>query len=166
MKKCFSTIYRQVGQWSSLKWPCLAVVLGAGIIVPLARGTTASAAIPCQSDPVVTLSNGDVLDLSAVVDDSTDDVQQVSYTLHAPVGTSVTSEVDTSALGPKDTFQFYADEPAGTYRAGTKVTTLTPQISVAATTDLVSLLSLNGKVLSTASTSGQSPQTLWMNVSG
>src|SRR5438128_12259453 len=65
----------------------------------------------CRSDPVVTLSNGYVLDLSAVVNDTATDVQQVSYTLHAPVGTWVTSTVDTSVLGPKDTFQFYADEP-------------------------------------------------------
>jgi hypothetical protein len=117
----------------------------------------------CRSDPVVTLSNGVTLDLSTVVNDTTTDVQQVSYTLHVPEGTWVTSEVDTSVLGPKDTFHFYADEPPSTFSAGSKVTTLTPQIPVAATTDLVTV---TGTVLLTASASGQSPQTLWMNVSG
>ena len=117
----------------------------------------------CRSDPIVTLSNGNMLDLSAVVSDTATDVQQVSYTLHAPAGTSVTREVDTSALGPNDTFQFNADEPPRTYGAGTKVTTLTPQIPVAAKTVLVSA---KGKVLSTAAASGQSGQMLWMYVSG
>ena len=121
----------------------------------------------CRSDPVVTLSNGYVLDLSAVVNDTATDVQQVSYTLHAPLGTWVMSEVDTSLLGPRDTFQFYADEPPNTYSAGTKVTTLSPHIPVAATTDLVSSTGIvSGTVLLTASASGQSHQMLRMNVSG
>ena len=114
----------------------------------------------CRSDPVVTLSNGHALDLSAVVTDTYDDVQLVSYTLHAPVGTWVTGEVDTSVLGPKDTFQFYADEPPNTYSVATQVTTLTPQISVTATTDVVT-----GNGASTASASGQSRQSLWMDIS-
>ena len=117
----------------------------------------------CNSDPVVTLSNGDVLDLHATVDDAYADIQQVSYTLHAPVGTWVTSEVDTSLLGGKDTFLFRADNPPNTYSATTKVTTLTPQIAVVAATELVSV---NGTLLSHAWVSGQSPQTLWMYVSG
>src|SRR5437588_8370228 len=90
-----------------------------------------------RSDPVVTLSNGVTLDLSTVVNDTTTDVQQVSYTLHAPIGTWVTSEVDTSMLGPKDTFHFYADKPPGTFSVGSKVTTLTPQIHVASTMHVV-----------------------------
>jgi hypothetical protein len=116
----------------------------------------------CRSDPVVTLSNGITLDLSTVANDTYDDVQQVGYTLHLPVGTSVTSEVYTSVLGPHDTFQFHADEPPSTCRADAKVTT-PPQIPVAAATDLVSV---NGTVVSTASAAGQSPYMLWTNFSG
>ena len=141
-----------------------AAVLSASLLArSLVAPDTHAAISGCRSDPVVTLSNGAVLDLHATVDDTYDDVQQVSYTLYVPKGTWVTSEVDTSALGPKDTFQFYADEPPNTYSAGTKVTTGTPQIPAAATMDLVKL---TGTVLSTASASGKSPQTLWMNVSG
>ena len=76
-------------------------------------------------------------------------------------------DIDTSALGPKDTFQFYADEPPDTYSASAKANTLTPQMPVAATTDLVSPTGIvSSTVLSADSASGQSPQTLWMNVSG
>jgi hypothetical protein len=117
----------------------------------------------CRSDLIVTLSNGDALDVSTVVDDTTTDVQQVRYTLHAQIETWVTSEVVTSVLGPKDTFRFYADEPPSTCRAATRVDTLPPPIPVATATDL---LSVNGTLLSTAAASGQCPQTLWMDVSG
>ena len=141
-----------------------AALLSASLLAHSLMAPDTHAAISgCRSDPVVTLSNGDALDLHATVDDAYSDVQQVSYTLHAPIGTWVTSEVDTSVLGPKDTFHFFADEPPSTFSAGAKATTLTPQMPVAATTDLVSA---NGTVLATASASGQSPQTLWMNVSG
>src|SRR5436305_10619659 len=87
-------------------------VLSASLLARSLLAPATHAAIgDCRSDPVVTLSNGHALDLSAVVDDTTTDVRQVSYTLHAPLGTWVTSEVDTSALGPRDTFPFYADQP-------------------------------------------------------
>jgi hypothetical protein len=117
----------------------------------------------CRSDPIVTLSNGYAFDLHATVYTTYDDVQLVTYTLHAPVGTWVTSEVDTSLLGGKETFLFRADNPPNTYTAATKVDTLTPQIPVVAATDLVNA---TGTALSTDRVSGQSQQMLWMNVSG
>jgi hypothetical protein len=117
----------------------------------------------CNSDPVVTLSNGYAFDLHATVDDAYADIQQVTYTLHAPKGTWVTNEVDTSLLGGKETFLFRADNPPNTYSATTKVDTLTPQIPVVAAMDLVNV---TGTVLSTDRVSGQSQQMLWMNVSG
>ena len=140
-----------------------AAVLSASLLTrSLVAPATHAAIGGCNSDPVVTLSNGAVLDLHAVVDDAYADIQQVSYTLHAPVGTWVTSEVDTSLLGPKDTFLFRADNLPNTYSAATQVDTLTPQISVVAATELVSV---NGTLVSTARVSGQSQQMLWMNVS-
>jgi hypothetical protein len=140
-----------------------AALLSASLLAHSLLAPATHAAIGgCNSDPVVTLSNGDVLDLHATVDDTYADVQQVSYTLHAPVGTWITGEVDTSLLGGKATFQFHADNPPNTYSAATKVTTLTPQISVVAATDLVDV---TGTVVSTARVSGQSHQMLWMNVS-
>src|SRR5438874_4856866 len=108
-----------------------AALLSASLLAHSLMAPDTHAAISgCRSDPVVTLSNGDALDLHATVDDAYSDVQQVSYTLHAPIGTWVTSEVDTSVLGVKDSFHFYADEPANTYSAAAKVDTLTPQIAV------------------------------------
>ena len=136
-----------------------ASLLARSLVAPETHATIGG----CQSDPIVTLSNGVTLELSTVVDDTTTDVQQVSYTLHAPAGTWVTGEVNTSVLGVKDTFIFYADEPPNTYSAAVQVNTGASQIPVVAATDLVSV---NGTLASTAQVSGQSPQTLWMYVSG
>jgi hypothetical protein len=136
-----------------------ASLLARSLVAPATHATIGG----CGSDPVVTLSNGYVLDLHATVDDTYDDVQQVAYTLHVPQGTWVTGEVDTSVLGGKDTFQYQADEPPNTYAATTKVSTKAPQMPVVAATDLVGV---TGTVLATDRVSGQSPQMLWMYVSG
>jgi hypothetical protein len=130
----------------------------------LVAPTTHAAIGGCRSDLVVTLSNGNTLDLSTVATDTYADVQQVSYTLHGGARTWVTSEVDPSMLGPNDTFHCScADEPPSTDSAGSKIDTLAPQIPVALTTDLISV---SGTLFSTAWASGQNPQTLWMNVCG
>ena len=119
----------------------------------------------CNSDPVVTLSNGDVLDLHATVTDTYDDVDQVSYTLYVPNGVWVTSEVDTSLLGGKDAFQYNGTkyQAPNTYSVSVQVNTGASQIPVVAATDLVKV---TGTVLSIDRVSGQSQQMLWMNVSG
>jgi hypothetical protein len=145
------------------------ILLGAALLSAslLARSLVAPdthAAIGgCRSDPIVTLSDGHALDLHATVNTTYDDVQLVSYTLHGPLGTWVTSKVDDSLLGPKAAFQYYADQPPNTYSASVQVTTQIPQIPVAAATDLVAV---SGTPLSADTEAGQSPQRLWMNVSG
>jgi hypothetical protein len=136
-------------------------VLSASLLALFSRMAPAThAAISgCRSDPVVILSNGNTLHLSTVVNDPATDVQQVSYTLHAPVGTWITGVADTSVLDLKETLRFYADNPPNTYSVAAKVKTLTPRISVTATTDVVTT---NGA--STASASGQSQRALWMHI--
>src|SRR5437764_13725068 len=137
-------------------------VLSAGLLALFSRmaPNTHAAISGCRSDPVVILSNGNTLHLSTVINDTATDVQQVSYTLHAPVGTWLTGVADTSVLDLKETLRFYADNPPNTYRVASKVKTLTPRIRVTATTDVVTI---NGA--STASASGQSQRSLWMDIS-
>ena len=142
-----------------------AAVLSASLLVrSLVAPATHASIGGCGSDPVVTLSDGAVLDLHATINTTYDDVQQVSYTLHGRARTWATSEGDPSMLGPNDIFHCScADEPPSTHSAGSKIGTPAPQIPVAPTTDLVSV---NGTLLSTAWASGQNPQTFWMNVTG
>jgi hypothetical protein len=140
-------------------------LLGVAVPRPVCRPTFSWFQTPTQlsaaAGPI--LSNGDAFDLHSTVDDAHAEYsQQVSYTLHARVGTWVTTEVYPSLLALQDTVQCHADEPPSTCSAATKVDTPTPQIPVAAT-DLVSVI---GTVVSTACASSQSPPMLWLNVSG
>jgi hypothetical protein len=143
-----------------------AAVLSASLLAhSLVAPATHAAIGGCNSDPIVTLSNGDVLDLHATVTDTYDDVEQVSYTLYVPNGVWVTSEVDTSLLGGKDAFRYYGTkyQAPNTYSVSVQVNTGASQIPVVAATDLVGV---NGTLLSTARVFGLSQQKLWMNVSG
>jgi hypothetical protein len=117
-------------------------LLAAGLLAGLLPAPAAHAAIGgCRSDPIVLLSNGDILDLSANIDDSATDVQQVTYTLHGPAGSSVIGVIPTSGvLGPKETFQYTADAAAGSYGVETMVSTLTPNVGVTATAQAIGLL--------------------------
>jgi hypothetical protein len=136
-------------------------VLSAGLLALFSRMAPAThAAIGgCRSDPVVILSNGNTLHLSTVINDTATDVQQVNYTLHAPVGTWITGVADASVLDLKETLRFYADNPPNTYSVASKVNALTPRIRVTTTMDVVTM---NG--VSTASVSGQSQRSLWMDI--
>jgi hypothetical protein len=119
-----------------------AALLAAGLLAGSLPAPAAHAAIGgCRSDPIVLLSNGDILDLSANIDDSVTDIQQVTYTLHGPAGNSVTGVIPTSGvLGPKETFQYTADGAAGSYGVETVVSTLTPHVDVTATAQAIGLL--------------------------
>ena len=90
----------------------------------------------CYTDPVVVLSNGTTLDLSDTINDSALDVQQVSYTLHAPAGIQVVSITSTSGpLGPKETFQFVSSGANGQYQISSAVTTGNSSVPVTASAE-------------------------------
>src|SRR5205823_3344346 len=115
---------------------CSAAVLSVGLLAMSLPSHDAHAELAaCRSDPVMLLSNGMALDLSATIDDTSADVQQVTYIVYAPVGTRVTAVIHTSGLlGPKETLQYYPDNPAHDYAVATVVTTMTPNTGVTATT--------------------------------
>jgi len=118
-------------------WLLAPLVAGLGIAA-VPPGTARASIGGCRSDPVVTLSNGVVLDLSAAIDDTADDVRGTTYTLHAPVGTEVVAVVGTDgALGLTERFVFQADQAASTYVTQTVVQTGQGGVAVSATTDVV-----------------------------
>lgn len=140
--------------------PMLAAGLAVGLLpafsVPLARASIGA----CSSDPVAMLSNGVTVDLSAAISDSADDVQQVAYVLHAPPGTTVVAWIPTDGpLGPKETFQFYADTISDVYASATTVTTGAHHVAVTATTRLVAATGSPS-----ASATGWSRHPLWVAV--
>lgn len=122
----------------------LPALLAVGLVSTAVLPQHASAMlVPCRSDPAVVLSNLSILDLSATISDSTSDVQEVLYVLHGPVGTGAIAVNPTlGLLGPKERFQYVADQPANTYRTDTYVSTGAKTVPVVATADVVSVTGL------------------------
>src|SRR5438270_10644123 len=68
--------------------------------------------VGCRSDPVVLLSNGSALDLSADIGDAQSDVQRVDYAVHVPAGIRIVAVLNTDGLiGLAETFHFSSDNP-------------------------------------------------------
>lgn len=62
--------------------------------------TAQAGAIGCRTDPIVTLSNGDVLTILVDVNAAASAVKRIDYTLHVPKGVTITKIVYTgSSLG-------------------------------------------------------------------
>ena len=112
--------------------------LGAAALaaVFLAVPSRSLAAVACRSDPIVILSNGIVLDLSATINDTVDDVTEVRYTLHVPSGIGIVTAISTDgAVGYRERFAVQADSAPGTYstvirvKTGAKNTAITANIA-------------------------------------
>jgi len=134
-----------------------AVLTAAVLVHPCVRPVAQASIGGCASDPVVVLSSGVSVDLRATIDDDAGDVQQVVYTLHAPVGTGVTRWLGTSGpLGPKEVFHFLADTAPGRYDSATLVSTTTRGVAVSASTAVIPV----GTTPRSGSAAGTDRQTL------
>jgi len=92
-----------------------------------------TAALRCRSDPVVVLSNGTLIDLSADVDALLWDIASVNYTLHVPQGLTAILIVRTPNWpGTKETFRIVDDQPPNTFDSTTTVLTKRPGVGVTA----------------------------------
>lgn len=139
------------------------VLLGVAVLsaVLLVHGdpTPAHAALgTCAGDPIVVLSNGVAVDLSATVNDDLSDVQQITYILHAPAGTHVVAIL---SLGPREVLHFVADNTPVGYDSVTRVSTYTPGVAVTALTSVVPLAAL----AATGSASGTAHDNLAVHLS-
>lgn len=95
--------------------------------------TASAAALPgsaeaqvsiCRTDPVVTLSNGDVVTLASSIRDSARDVRRVVYSLHGPVGTSALHVgFANSSANIRESISYHADLEWYGYVATTRVIT-------------------------------------------
>lgn len=74
----------------------------------------------CRTDPIITLSDGSQLDITATINAPPGIVNSVKYTVHAPVGLSVTNVVFTGGpFSKKESVGFYADQKTGAYTTTT-----------------------------------------------
>ena len=63
-------------------------------------------------------------------------MQQIAYTVHAPVGTSV---VSVTSLGVRETLSFLADNTSNVYDTVTRVDATTKDVAVTTTTTVIPL---------------------------
>lgn len=137
----------------------LAVVGGIALSAVTAQRAWAGWA-SCRSDPVVVLSNGMVLDLSAGISTFPWNVERVDYVLHVPEGVGLVASVATPAwLTSKETFTFYADGAPGEYHTETTVYTNQSNTAVSAETILLSALGVQLDLSSVPGTAGQTLHT-------
>lgn len=86
------------------------------IVLAQPAAQVSAAMMRCRTDPIFTLSNGDVV--TVVLDVGTDpaNVKEVSYILHVPAGVTPTRiEFTPGILGKKEKFEVIQDSPDGFY---------------------------------------------------
>lgn len=116
------SVWRRPSLHLSARVAVAITALVANIAAAHLMGGRASADIgPCRTDPIVVLSNGTVVDLSATVMTGVSNVENVTYVLHAPVGTTVKHVTYTAGESNIETLRFYADDAANTYDTSTTV---------------------------------------------
>lgn len=106
------------------------------LILSLLSASPASAAIrTCRTDPVILLSNGEIIQTDATIETDVSDVQEVRYTLHLPKGVQVIAVIHTpSQIRDKEVVEFVDDLPPYHYTTITRVQTATPNVPAVAHT--------------------------------
>jgi hypothetical protein len=116
-----------------------------------------SASFRCRSDPLVLLSDGTLLDLSADVDVMLWDITAVEYRIHVPANTKVLAVIPTPNWpGTLEKITVVTDQPARTYDTHTTVKTRKPNGAVRANLLVRPLLSLLPTLRSVEGTQGKS----------
>ncbi|HZT95232.1 MAG TPA: hypothetical protein VFB34_00180 [Chloroflexota bacterium] len=143
-------------------------IVAAGLLlIPLGASTTfatkSSHLSGCRSDPVIFLSNGNMLDLSATVNTAESGVRLVTYTVHIPTGVKISRIQYTQGFLRREKVVAYADDTLGTYDSATDVQTTRSGVAVS-TTGVVVYKS--GTKSEMASTSGWSDQDLYLHFVG
>ncbi len=105
------------------------------ILSGLVTGSAKADMIRCRADPLVLLSDGTIVDISADVSTLLFNIKSVDYVLHIPAGLSAVITLSTPNWPTTiEHFTIYADNPPGTYSSYTTVVT---KSSVAVTANMV-----------------------------
>ena len=139
------------------------VRLGASVLAAVLAGLVAphmahAQLNGCMADPVVSLSNGTQLDLYASINDSSHDVQQVTFNVTVPQGVQEVAYTP-GLLGSKQVVNVYSHGGPHSYITRTLVTTQTSGVHATATTRAVGIIGL-----ASASHSGHAGQPIRVHV--
>lgn len=120
-----------------------------GLTVPAFAGLSV-----CRADPILVLTDGTQLQLTASISSDPSVVQQITYTVHAPQGTALRQVTYTGgALLGKETVAFYADQAARSFTMATTVR-MVDQPSCASAVTATARVAMQGGVAA-GSVSGQ-----------
>jgi len=140
-------------------------MLLAGLSLTVSLAPVAQAALDgCRADPVVDLSDGTALDISADINTSVTNVTGIAYTVHVPAGLHAILYVATPTLGfkGKESFVLVNDAPAGQYQIDTLIRTTSASVPVTAQTALVGVYLTNLSLsLQSKAVNGYSGHDVW-----
>lgn len=92
------------------------------------------AAVASRGDPLVVLSNGVVLDLTADIADVSSDIKMITYVIQVPTGVSVADAISTDgSLAAKEKFAVNATAKSGIYAAQINLKTGAKNVPVTGT---------------------------------
>lgn len=112
---------------------CAVAVVAALALFLFTRGDANAKLVACRSDPLVLLSDGTIVDVSADIETLMWNVTEVNYTLHVPEGVYPILVVQTPTwLTSQETFTFYSDNPPDLYTSTTTVRTKKKNVGVTA----------------------------------
>jgi hypothetical protein len=114
----------------------LTFLIGAALQAP-AASPAAAAIVACRGDPIVWLSNGETIQIIAEVAASAAEVQEVVYTIHVPLGATMTRVVyDSGPLDRKESVALVDDLLPYHYTTDTLVMTYRNGIAITASTSM------------------------------
>lgn len=103
------------------------------LLTGLVRTPALAKLVSCRSDPVVVLSDGTIVDVSADIETLPFRVTEVHYTLHIPEGLTPILIIHTPTwLTTTETFTIFSDMPPNRYSSETTVSTVSSNIGVTA----------------------------------
>lgn len=138
-----------------------AAVLATGLLAVGSGATRAHAIQACYSDPIVYLSNGQQVSLSATIADSSADIKSVVYALTLPAGVTPTRVTFTGGVfAGKESFVYSnTTSTKASYVSTTRATTATAGVALTAQTRVT-----GSTGTAQASVSGRSGQDLSVTV--
>lgn len=104
-------------------------LLGTLIVLLLVVAQVSAARMSCRSDPIVTLTDGNILQFSVDIATSRDEVIAIHYEVHVPVGVEAKRVIFTPNWArSKETVTIVPDQVVGDYQILTVVQTASPQV--------------------------------------